>query len=71
MLAAALPLICAYIAGFYHSFFLYLSGAGLKRYNPVISEEVAKSMSGIIKRNNKGSGEESSGLSRKSEGIPG
>lgn len=55
MLSAALPLICNYIAGFYHSFFLYLSRAGLKRYNLIISKEVAKSMSGIVKRNNKGS----------------
>lgn len=55
MLSAALPLICKYIAGFYHSFFLYLSGAGLKRYNLIISEEVAKSMSGMVKCNNKGS----------------
>lgn len=55
VLSAALPLICKYIAGFYHSFFLYLSRAGLKRYNLIISEEAAKSMSGIVKRNNKGS----------------
>jgi len=55
VLSTGLPLICKYIAGFYHSFFLYLSRAGLKRYNLIISEEVAKSMSGIVKPNNKGS----------------
>lgn len=55
VLPAALPLICKYIAGFYHSVLLYLSRAGLKRYNLIISEEVAKSMSGIIKCNTKGS----------------
>lgn len=54
-LSSAQPLICKYITGFYHSFILYLSGAGLKRYNLIISEEVAKSMSGIVKRINKGS----------------
>jgi len=55
VLSAAQPLICKYITGFYHSFILYLSRAGLKRYNLIISEEVAKSMSGIVKCINKGS----------------
>lgn len=55
VLSTALPLIWKYITGFYHSFFLYLSGAGLKRYNLIILEEAAKSMSGIVKWNNKGS----------------
>lgn len=51
----ALPLICKYITGFYHSVLLYRSGAALKRYNLIISQEAAKSMSGMVKGNNKGS----------------